>query len=65
MSELSGEILNNRFRVDEFDQISGCGYKALDINQNKPYLLKFIPHNLANDEVFQKHFFDDVKKIWR
>ena len=63
MGELIGKVFNNRFKIEEPDLLSGCGYKALDINQNKHYLIKFLPKNLTKDEVFVKHFLDDAQKM--
>ena len=63
MSDLIGKTLNNRFLIEEPDLISDCGYKVLDIDQNKHYLLKLLPQNLIKDKVFVKHFLGDAQRI--
>ena len=63
MSDLIGKTLNNRFIVEELDLISDCGYKVLDMDQNKHYLLKLLPQNLTKDKVFVKHFLNDAQKM--
>ena len=62
MSDLVGTILNNHLRIEEAEVKFERGYKALDIDQNKHFLIKFLPSNLVNDKIFLKYFLNDTRK---